>query len=225
MRKWKERIARDTGWTFIEATLAIVIMAIMVLGMTIVLMAFREQLDRSWAVRVMDQYGNDVIEEISHDLRNATEVTSTNGPANTSRVDLKFLDPIRHDNFLYSHYRVNQRIGRIEKDGQPMDPGFPPTRLGRGETYEILQFTLTPYGTTIRSPGNYPQNSPPGWEHRDAFGRDKAFMNAAWDLRLTLRYTRQAINPGDPHWSQAKVYFNRVYVRNMNLIVQQGITD
>jgi len=70
MQMIRHRLRRDEGWTFIEATLSIVIMSIMVLGLTIVILAFKEHLERSWAVRMMDQYGNDVMEIITHDLRN-----------------------------------------------------------------------------------------------------------------------------------------------------------
>lgn len=66
-KKFKYAIwSGDEGWTFIEATLSIVLLSIIFLGFTITLLEFREWLDRSWAVRVMDQYANDVIERIDH---------------------------------------------------------------------------------------------------------------------------------------------------------------
>jgi len=210
------RCGRDEGWTLIEATISVVIMAIMVLGLTIVLLAFREQLDRSWAIRVMDQYGNDVMEDLTHDLRNATEVTVRPSTGKTSRVDIKYLDPIRHELLLTSRYRADLRNVRIEKDGRALDPLFPPRNLGQGESYEIVQFTLTPYG----------EDTPNNQERVDSFRRNAKFMSASWDIRFKLRYNRKAtINDGDRDWSVTKEYFNRVYVRNMNLIVQKGITD
>lgn len=215
MNVCKEKWRREEGWTFIEATIAVVIMAIMVLGLTIVLLAFREQLDRSWAVRVMDQYGNDVVEDLTHDLRNATDVTVRNGSGNTSRIDIKYLDPIRHVDFLTSRYRADLRNNRIEKDGRALDPTFPPRDLGRGESYEIVEFTLSPYG----------RNTPNRWEEEDSFRRSAKFIDAAWDIRFKLKYNRQAINPGETDWAVTREYFNRVYVRNKNLIVQKGITD
>lgn len=215
MRALRVDYRRDDGWTFIEATISIVIMAIMVLGLTIVLLAFREQLDRSWAVRVMDQYGNDVIETLSFDLRNATEVTVRGGVGNTSRIDITYLDPVRHDLFLLTRWRADLRNVAISRDNEMVDPTFPPRQLGRGESYEIVEFTLKPYGT----------DSPNDWERADSFRRKAAFLNAAWDLRFKLRYTRRAIDAGDQNWFTEKEYFNRVYVRNMNLVVKDGITD
>lgn len=217
MRGLRTTYRRDEGWTFIEATIAVVIMAIMVLGLTIVLMAFREQLDRSWAVRVMDQYGNDVIEQLTHDLRNAVEVTSREAAGNTSRVDVRYLDPVRHDNFITSRWRADLRYVRIERDNEPIDPSFPPRQPGRGESYEIVRFTVKNWENGADTPNR--------WERVDSFRRDPAFQAAAWDIRFTLRYVRQAIEPGERNWTVEKEYFNRVYVRNQNLIVKKGITD
>jgi len=208
------RWRRDDGWTFIEATLAIVIMAIMVLGLTIVLMAFREQLDRSWAVRVMDQYGNDVIENLTHDLRNATDVSVRPGNGNTSRIDVKYLDVMRRIPKV-ARYAADMRNVRITKDGQPLDPTFPPRKLGRGETYSIVQFTLTPYGADTDNQ----------WEREDSFRRKASFISAAWDIKFKISYNRAAIKPGDHNWNVTKEYLNRVYVRNKNLIVKNGVTE
>jgi len=209
------RCGREEGWTLIEATISVVIMAIMVLGLTIVLLAFREQLDRSWAVRVMDQYGNDVMEDLTHDLRNATDVVVRPSGGKTTRVDIEYLDPIRHELLLTSRYRADLRNSRIEKDGRALDPLFPPQNLGRGESYEIVQFTLTPYG----------EDTPNNQDRVDSFRRNAKFMSASWDIRFKLRYNRKAIDKGENDWSVTKEYFNRVYVRNMNLVVQKGITD
>jgi hypothetical protein len=209
------RFRRDEGWTFIEATISIVIMAIMVLGLTIVLLAFREQLDRSWAVRVMDQYGNDVIEQLTHDLRNATDVTVRPGNGNTSRIDITYLDPYRHNLFRTARWRADLRNVRIERESDPIDPTFPPLNMGMGETYEIVQFTLSQYGA----------NSSSQWEREDRTRRKQSFLEAAYDINFKLRYNRGATEIGDRHWTVEKEYVNRVYLRNKNLMVKKGITE
>jgi len=206
---------RDEGWTFIEATISIVIMAIMVLGLTIVLLAFREQLDKSWAVRVMDQYGNDVIEQLTHDLRNATDVTVGGGNGNTSRIDVIYLDPIYHNLFRTARWRADLRNMRITREGDAVDPLFPPQKMARGESYEIVEFTLKQFG----------YESPNSWERVDAARRKAAFLNAAYDIRFKLRYNRNAIDVGDHNWMVEKEYTNRVYMRNKNLAVKKGITE
>jgi len=210
------KFRRDDGWTFIEATISIVIMAIMVLGLTIVLLAFREQLDRSWAVRVMDQYGNDVIEQLTHELRNATDVEVRGGVGNTSRIDVKYLDPIRHDIFRTSNWRADLRNVRITHGNNDLvDPSFPPRQMGQGESYEIIQFTLSQYAA----------DSPNEWERQDRNRRKQSFLDAAYDIRFKLRYIRKPTEIGGRTWSVEKEFFNRVYVRNKNLIVKKGITD
>lgn len=210
------KLRRDGGWTFIETTISIVIMAIMVLGLTIVLLAFREQLDRSWAVRVMDQYGNDVIEQLTHELRNATNVQVRGSAGNTNAIDVEYLDPIRHNIFRTSRWRADLRNVRITKGNNDLiDPTFPPTRLGAGESYEILQFTLVPYA----------EDSPNQWERQDRNRRKQSFLDAAYDIRFKLKYKRASTEIGGRTYSVEKEYFNRVYVRNKNLIVKKGITD
>jgi hypothetical protein len=214
MITYKLKPERDGGWTFIEATLSIVIISIMVLGMTIVLMAFREHLNRSWAVRTMDQYGNDVVERLTHQLRNATDVTVRPGGRNTSRIDIEFLDPYVHDLFHTVSWRADTRTGRILVNNDAIDPTFPPPRLARGETFEIVKFTMSPYGS----------DTPNKWEHNDSFRRNEKFIDATWDIDFVLRYTRAAVNPGERNWTYEKEYTNRVYMRNKNLIVHKGIT-
>ncbi len=210
----RKRLVHDEGWTFIEATLAVVIMSIMVLGLTIVLLAFREHLDRSWAIRVMDQYGNDVIENLAHELRNAVDVVVRPGPGNTNNIDIKYLNPYSHDRFDWSYWRVDLRNSRIMVNNRPLQPNFPPQRLKRGESYVIEQFTLTNYG----------ENTPNAWERQDKYQRSKTFNEAALDIRFKIRYYRNAIYTNERNWSYGREYYNRVYMRNKNLIVKKGIT-
>lgn len=215
MRKKTPTLARDGGWTLVEALLSIVVMSIMILGLSIVLMAFREQLDRSWSIRVMDQYGNDVIERLTHQLRNATEVGVRRGQGNTSKIDIQFLDPHVHNLIHVESWRADLRQARIVVNNNPLDKTFPPRKMGRGESYEIVQFTMTPYG-----------NSTPNiWERQDSFNRNAQFIGACYDLRFKLRYNKKAIAAGQRNWSFEKEYSNRVYMRNKNLIVKDGITQ
>lgn len=211
----KKQLQRDGGWTFIEATISVVIMSIMILGMTIVLMAFREHLDRSWAIRVMDQYGNDVIEKLTHNMRNAVDVTVRNGPRNTHKIDLSFLDPYVLDLIHTEMWEADRGRPRIMVNNDPVDPTFPPSSPGRGESYEIVQFTVTPYGELTPNPD----------ERRDSFSRNEKFLTGTYDIRLKLKYNRYALRAGERNWSFEKEYYNRVYMRNKNLIVKEGITE
>jgi hypothetical protein len=209
MKVIKLKWSQDEGWTFIEAVLSVVIMSIMVLGLTIVLMAFREHLDRSWAIRVMDQYGNDVIERLTHELRNAVDVSVRNSSGNTNEIDVKYLDANYLDRFYLRRWRADLRSTQIKVDNVPVDPTFPPRNPGRGESYQILEFMLSPYG----------QNTPNVQENRDSQSRNETFLNATYDISFKLRYNRNAINPGERNWTYEKHYMNRVYMRNKNLLI------
>ncbi len=215
MHTLKKRLKRDGGWTFIEATISVVIMSIMVLGMTIVLMAFREHLDRSWAIRVMDQYGNDVIERLTHNMRNAVDITVRNGPRNTNKIDLGFLDPYVLDLIHTEMWEVDRSRERVLVNNDPVDPTFPPRQPGRGESYEIVSFTVTPYGT----------DTPNAIERNDSFHRNTKFLGATYDIRLKMRYNRAAVRSGERSWNYEREYYNTVYMRNMHLVVKKGITQ
>lgn len=205
---------RDEGWTFIEATLAVVLVAIMVLGLTIVMLAFKEHLNRSWAVRVMDQYGNDVVEYMTHQLRNAVDLDVRSAGRNTHRIDIIHTDRYIENLRRTTRVRADIRNAQILVNDRPtIDPNFPPRRMARGESYEIVKFTLTPYGV----------DTPNSRERDDRFRRNDKFQNATYDLNLTLRYNKSALKPGQRNWSYQKEYHNRIYIRNMNLVVKKGI--
>ncbi len=209
----KLSVSRDEGFTFIEVTLTVVIMAIMVLGLAIVLLAFKEHLDRSWSVRIMDQYGNDVVERLTHELRNAVDVTIRPGIGNTHEIDIEYLEPNYLDRTYIIRWRADLRNCQIKVDHNPIDPGFPPGKLGSGETYEILLFTLFKYGemTSDRK------------EHDDAASRSNMFLDATYDIRFKLKYNRNTLSPGLDNWSYEKEYGNRVYLRNKNLPIRRQL--
>ena len=209
----KSSVSRDEGFTFIEVTLTVVIMAIMVLGLTIILMAFREHLDRSWSVRMMDQYGNDVIERLTHELRNAVDVTIRPGIGNTHEIDIKYLEPNYLDRTYLIRWRADIGNSQIQVNGEPVDPGFPPRKLGGGESFEILLFTLYKYGVF----------TPDAEEHTDARFRNEMFLDATYDIRFRLKYNRSTLSPGQRTWSYEKEYSNRVYLRNKNLPIRRQL--
>ncbi len=215
MRMIKHKLPRDEGWTFIEAILSVVIMTIMVLGLTIVMLAFKEHLDRSWAIRVMDQFGNDVVERLSHEMRNALDIELFNGPGETDAIDITYLDPNSLENTHIRRWRADLRNVKILIEGIPMDKTFPPKNPGRGETYEIVKFKLVGYG----------QDTPNHFELIDSRRRSETFLEATYEIIFTLRYSRAAIRPGENNWSYEKTYRNRVYVRNKNLVVKHGVTQ
>lgn len=207
---------REGGWTFIEAILSVVIMSIMVLGLTIVLLAFKEHLDRSWAVRVMDQYGNDVIEQLTHELRNAYDVQVRSENQDFDRITIVEVDKFNELKHYERLWYADQRTGQIKRnhDAAFVDRYYPPRRLRRGESFTITRFKLVPFGRGTNDRD----------EALEAQRRNKSFVNATYNIELTLRYTRGAVDPGHRNWFFEKTYHNRVYVRNMNLVYKNPFT-
>jgi hypothetical protein len=209
-------------------------MAIMVLGLTVILMAFREHLDRSWAVRTMDQYGNDVVELITHSLRNGINVEVRTRIRNSNiqidDIDILSLDPmyLDDDHAITNRWRVNTRAVQVyaeekpKRSGlQPVDPLFPPKRLGRGEYFEIKRFTLSEYGKDYESADGAIWNN----ERLDSWSRSETFKSATYYFRFVLKYNRNAINPGEKSWGFEKEFSNRVYMRNKNLPIRQSVEN
>lgn len=231
-KKMKRWLLRDEGWTFVEATLSIVIMAIMVLGLSILMMAFREHLDRSWAVRTMDQYGNDVVERLTHALRNAINVEIVprinNYDLQVDDINVINLDNIDLDRTYLNRWRADLRSVQVRAEDKPdrpglqaVDPLFPPRRLGRGEWFEIRRFTLSEYGKDFNG------KEGPIWsnENADSWSRTETFNESTYLIRFALAYHRNAINPGDKSWKYEKEYNNRIYMRNKNLPIRTQLEE
>jgi len=206
MGKLGHKLKRDSGWTFIEATLSIVIMSIMILGLTIVLLAFREHLNRSWAERAMDQYGNDALEMLTHEMRNGVDVT-VRQTGDTDRITVKWLDPWVADLIHSDLWYADLRAAQIKKNNKPIDERFPPPRLRRGESYQIVRFWLLKYGE-IRTGMDVKDMDNPK-ERLDAFSRSKDYNEATYTIWLSLRYKW---GPG-PLERFDKTYKNTVYLR------------
>lgn len=232
MCRFNRNIADDRGWTLAEAVVTMVITAIMVLGLTVTVLAVKEQLNRSWAVRVMDEYANDVIENVTHDLRNAAgvripQINQENDPFD--RVAMGFVTNWdRPYDTSWCYYAADPRGIRITKTGylaKELIPRFVPTKMEPNERYSIQMFNVGRYGASypalIRATGRTISN----WEERerreanvlrDPNNPHQDFVNSLWDVRLVMKYTKTATVPGQKDYEVVREYFNRVYVRNLN---------
>jgi type II secretory pathway pseudopilin PulG len=214
MKKKRYFKSGDEGFTFIETLLTVVVMSIMILGLTIVMMAFRDHLDRSWAIRVMDQYANDVIENLSYEIRNATEVTVRSDTRVTDRIVVIRPYEYNPDLPIETLWYADLRTGQVKRDHRPIDLLYPPKRLRRGESFQIVEFKLYQYGEVENNDSFDPM------ERLDSQWRNENFNNATYDLKLTLVYNRGTINVGDRPWFFQKTYDNRIYMKNMNVTVK-----
>ena len=93
-----------------EAILAIVIIAIMSLGTTLLVLKHNQQKQRDMVVRVADQYANDAIEKITSLLRNADSVSSQRDRGTYDKIELFTYSEI-HNELLKQTLRCDQFKG------------------------------------------------------------------------------------------------------------------
>jgi hypothetical protein len=224
MQAIRRKIWRDEGWTFIEATLSIVIMTIMVLGLTILMLAFKEHLDRSWAVRTMDQYGNDMLEVIAHDLRNANDATVSKDTDFFDKLNIHTVDKYNPNVVHSTVYSVNRLLGVIVRNNRIIDATYPPRRLRRNEAFQIVSFKVRNFGDFDGvEAGSVVFDPRERVEATNGIHNEK-FLKGMYTFSLVLRYYRGPVQIGDHEWFLQRSYDSRAYIRNKNLTYKQGIT-
>jgi hypothetical protein len=87
-----KKFHRDAGFTFIEATISVVLISLIFLSFTVSMLAFREWMDRSWAVRTMDQYAHDVMDYLHNLMQVSKEVGSSPVQQQLNNFEFKILD-------------------------------------------------------------------------------------------------------------------------------------
>lgn len=144
-------LRRDEGWNFFEATLSVVILTVVFLGLTITLIAFREWMTRAWAIRVMDQYANDVASAL-HERLTTSHRIGFSPPQNglgsfwVSVLNYDFSNPYTPflDSTIYTYSaKPIWGVSCAQGNSGPVriDPGFPPP----GWTGKH-KFTFTDFG-------------------------------------------------------------------------------
>ena len=112
--------------------------------------------------------------------------------------DLKYRDPF--SGFITLHrYKATRSLG-VFRDGQRLDPQFPPTRVQRGETgllhpgesFAITKFTIT----NVVNAGNF-----------------QAFGEAVHRVTLSLRYTKLG-GRGEPDIRKDMTYNTLLIMKN-----------
>lgn len=195
----------ERGWTFIEATMGVILMSILVLGLAVTILAMRDTMDRSLTIRVMDQYGNDVMRHFQIIFENAVgvDLIASQSSGNMDHFRVQYRDPFDPDLPLTNvHYRATQNLG-ILRDGQRLDPHFPPTRVPRGQTGLLQQgetFTVTKFtiSNTVKS------------------GNIETFNDGVWQLTLGLRYTKHG-SSGEPDFRKDMTYTTLLLAKNAYL--------
>ncbi len=188
-------LRKDGGWTFVEASFSIVLLTVVFLGFTITLLAFREWMDRSWAIRVMDQYANDLISDLEKKLRLASNIWQNPpqyglGSFALSVYNLNFNDPynVLQDSTVYAYSAKPSDgvfIGTGNTAPQKFDADFPPANWNKKHKFTFTEFYY---------PG--PWIEP---------GRQPYFTNSMVQIFFTIHYERPR-TVETPGGSQSRKY-------------------
>jgi hypothetical protein len=195
-------LQREEGWTFVEAVFSLMLLTVVFLGFTITLLAFREWVDRSWAIRVMDQYANDVMSHLDAKLRLTSNISS-----NPSQYGMgAFRLDIPNFNFSNTtqivmpptsyNYSCRPTLGVYYGEGnvasQKLDPDFPPSSWGNEHKFVITNFSYSLW--------NNPQLSP-------------TFTQSMVVVKLAITYERP--NAGEPtRYKMKKEYTLAQFIKN-----------
>jgi len=208
MSKWKAVRSGERGWTFIEATIGVVLASILMLGLTLTIMAMRETIDRSLSIRVMDQYGNDMMRYFENKLENAWSFVriASGSSGQMDHFEIRFTDP-RTGYQTINRYRATVADG-IYCNNQRLDPQFPPQHIRAGKPFGVLgpseAFTVTRFTAS------------------NVFrrGDSEVFSNSTVELTLSLRYIKRGTDPGEPDYIRDMTYSTLCFLKNTQ--VTQG---
>jgi hypothetical protein len=177
----RRALRRDDGWNFMEATMSVVLLTIVFLGLTITLLAFREWMTRAWTIRVMDQYANDIASHFHFMLTNTREITQDPsqyglGAFNMKVVNFDFSDPYDFVKGITNyHYSARPNLGIFRADGNTasnkLQVDFPPPGWKNQH-----KFVFTEFGCWLGSP---PSEM-----------RSNAFDSSMVKIALSIQYQR-----------------------------------
>jgi len=209
MNKWKAVRGGERGWTFIEATIGVVLASILLLGFTLTIMAMRESIDRSLSIRVMDQYGNDMMKYFENNLENAWSfqrvATGTSGQMD--RFIITFTDP-RTGYVTTNNYRATIAQG-IFCNNLRLDPQFPPQHIRAGKAFGVLSseesFTVTRFTASN------------AYRHGDT----DVFSLSTVEVTLGLRYVKRGTDPGEPDYVRDMTYSTLCFLKNTQVTTEE----
>ncbi|MBU0519724.1 hypothetical protein KJ564_12410 [bacterium] len=155
------KVHSDAGWTLVEALISVVLISIIFLGFTVSVLAFKEWTTRSWAIRVMDQYANDVVSSINEKLNIAygAHVLSLQNGLGRFQLDLLEIDLYNTQNIdsnlvtFSAHPREGVKIAQMNVAAKNIDPSTPFDEWWGKHNFTIQQFEIIP-GTQLYSIGS-----------------------------------------------------------------------
>ncbi|TKJ39977.1 hypothetical protein CEE37_09580 [candidate division LCP-89 bacterium B3_LCP] len=160
-------VSADEGWTFIEAVYSVVLLTVVFLGFTITILAFREWMFRSWGIRLVDQYANDVLAFIEDQLRvggRITEIPSQSELRSFTIYTMNLTDyPIRVADSTAYNFSAHPEQGVFVGIGNTAPEEFysfrtnhkehfPPDGWGEDHNFKITGFKFVDWNNPMLSP-------------------------------------------------------------------------
>jgi len=139
-------VSRQSGFTLIEVLVSVVLLAGLLVGFRYTLLAYWQQINRSWAERYMEQYGNSTVEYLARNLVNAKTITISPNAGDLTTFFATYNNNINQYTIKYSC----TSDGGVEEDNEKLFSDFPPDNfadkyssiLGVNEKFEIIEFKI-----------------------------------------------------------------------------------
>jgi prepilin-type N-terminal cleavage/methylation domain-containing protein len=193
-------LLKQGGFTIIEVLVTVLLLSLLLVGFRYTLLAYAEQINRSWAERYLEQYGNSIVEYIARNIVNAKDIQLAPNAANFATFYVTLTDPTTGD---YQVIYSSDPEDGIKENGQKIFPEFPPeiapnrqkSILGPSESFEVLEFKGE-YVYRPQSPYFNPLN----------------FIGRLFQITLRLKYTQERAQ-GD-NYERTMTFTSQVSLKN-----------
>jgi prepilin-type N-terminal cleavage/methylation domain-containing protein len=139
--------SKESGFTLIEILITTILLAMLLFGFRYTVQAYMKQINRSWAERYMEQYGNSTVEYIARNMVNAKQVNIPPNIGNFATFYVIHEDPNLGQ--ISTKYSSSETDGIMVND-EKLFPDFPPEELnnranailGPSESIELTEFRI-----------------------------------------------------------------------------------
>jgi len=198
----KHGIFNEAGFTLIEVLVSVILLGMLFFGFRYTLQAYSQQINRSWAERYMEQYGNSIVEYLARKMVNAKQINIPPNIGNFATFYVVNEDP----NFgqVSTKFSSSETEGILEND-EKLFPDFPPEELnnransilGPSETIELTEFRIDSVYRPL-SPYFNPQE----------------FKGRLFKVTLKLIYTQKTFKPGVDDYIREMMFTSQVSLKN-----------
>lgn len=194
-------VSRQSGFTLIEVLVSVVLLAGLLVGFRYTLLAYWEQINRSWAERYMEQYGNSMVEYLARNLVNAKTITISQNGSNLATFFAYFDNNIHQYTVKYS---CTSDDG-VEEDDEKIFAEFPPDNfkdkyssiLGVNEKFEIIEFKIDSV-----------------YKYYTPYFNPEAFKGRLFKITLRIAYEQESADSKKQDYYREMMFTSQVSLKN-----------